>query len=106
MVCKKHEWIKNPNPKGLEDVWICKNCGRDRLFSAGFAKAPKDLTQTISFDTKVNARQVIQRIGEDLYKSVGSAVLKLQFESEKMPNKDRDIFIIKKLSNIEKKGAF
>ena len=49
MVCKKHEWIKNPNPKGLEDVWICKNCGRDRLFSAGFAKPPKDLDQTLSF---------------------------------------------------------
>ena len=77
MVCKKHEWIKNPNPKGLEDVWICKNCGRDRLFSAGFAKPPKDLDQTLSFDTKLNAMQVIQRIGEDLYKSVGSAVREL-----------------------------
>ena len=39
-------------------------------------------------------------------KSVGSAVMKLQFDSEKMPNKDRDSFIIKELSNMEKNGAF
>ena len=39
-------------------------------------------------------------------KTVGAAVMKLQFESEKMPTKDRDSFIIKELSDMEKKGAF
>ena len=39
-------------------------------------------------------------------KSIGSAVMKLQFDSEKMPNKDRDTFIINELSNMEKNGAF
>ena len=39
-------------------------------------------------------------------KSVGAAVLKLQFETEKIPNKDRDSFIIKELSNMEKNGVF
>ena len=39
-------------------------------------------------------------------KSVGSAVMKLQFESEKMTIKDRDSFIIKELYNMEKKEAF
>jgi len=39
-------------------------------------------------------------------KSVGAAVMKLQFDSEKMPTKDRDSFIIKELSDMEKKGAF
>jgi hypothetical protein len=32
--------------------------------------------------------------------------MKLQFDSEKMLNKDRDNFIIKELSNMEKNGAF
>ena len=32
--------------------------------------------------------------------------MKMQFEFEKIPNKDRDIFIIKELNNMEKKGAF
>ena len=32
--------------------------------------------------------------------------MKLQFDSEKIPNKERDSFIIKELSNMEKNGAF
>jgi hypothetical protein len=39
-------------------------------------------------------------------KSIGSVVMKLQFDSEKMPIKDRDNFIINELSNIEKNGTF
>ena len=39
-------------------------------------------------------------------KSIGSVVMKLQFDSEKMPLKDRDSFIINELSNMEKNGAF
>ena len=32
--------------------------------------------------------------------------MNLQFNSEKMLNKDRDTFIINELSNLEKSGAF
>ena len=32
--------------------------------------------------------------------------MKLQFDSEKMLNKDRDAFIINELSRMEKNGAF
>ena len=39
-------------------------------------------------------------------KSIGSAVMKLQFDAEKMSIKDRDNYIINKLSNMEKNGAF
>ena len=39
-------------------------------------------------------------------KSIGSAVMKLQFNAEKMSIKDRDNYIINKLSNMEKNGAF
>jgi len=39
-------------------------------------------------------------------KSIGSAVLKLQFNSEKMPIRDRDNYIIDQLSKMEKNGAF
>jgi hypothetical protein len=39
-------------------------------------------------------------------KSIGSAVMKLQFNAEKMPIKERDNHIIKTLSNMEKKGTF
>ncbi len=42
----------------------------------------------------------------DLGEGIDSAVMKLQFDSEKMPTKDRDSFIIKELSDMEKKGAF
>ena len=38
-------------------------------------------------------------------KSIGSNVMKLQFDAEKMPIKDRDNHIIKKLSEMEKRGA-
>ena len=39
-------------------------------------------------------------------KSIGSAVMKMQFDAEKMPIKDRDNHIISKLSNMEKNGVF
>ena len=38
-------------------------------------------------------------------KSIGSAVMKLQFDTEKMSIKDRDRSIISQLRDIEKKGA-
>jgi hypothetical protein len=38
-------------------------------------------------------------------KSIGSAVMKLQFDAEKMPIKDRDNSIINQLKNMEKSGA-
>ena len=39
-------------------------------------------------------------------KSIGSAVMKLQFDAEIMSMEDRDNYIINKLSNMEKNGAF
>ena len=39
-------------------------------------------------------------------KSIGSAVMKMQFDAEKISIKDRDNHIINKLSNMEKNGAF
>ena len=39
-------------------------------------------------------------------KSIGSAVMKLQFDAEKMSIKDRDNHIITKLSKMEEKGTF
>ena len=41
-----------------------------------------------------------------LLKSIGSHIMKLQFETENMSMKDRDQVIFKKLSEIEKKGIF
>jgi hypothetical protein len=38
-------------------------------------------------------------------KSIGSAVMKLQFDAEKMSIKDRDRSIINQLKDIEKSGA-
>ena len=38
-------------------------------------------------------------------KSIGSTIMKLEFDAEKMPIKDRDNHIIKKLSEMEKRGA-
>ena len=39
-------------------------------------------------------------------KSIGSAVMKMQFDLENMPLKDRDSQIINKLSEMEKRGTF
>jgi len=39
-------------------------------------------------------------------RSIGSAVMKLQFDAEKMSIKDRDDHVISKLINIEEKGVF
>ena len=68
-------------------------------------KNSKDTIKTYGQDTvlRVPKRNIDDR---KFIKSIGAAVMKLQFESEKMPNKDRDLFIIKELSNMEKNGAF
>ena len=39
-------------------------------------------------------------------KSIGSTVMNLQFNSEKMLNKDRDTYIVSELTKLEKSGAF
>ena len=64
-----------------------------------------DAIKTYGQDTilRVPKRNIDDR---KFIKSIGAAVMKLQFDSEKMPNKDRDSFIIKELSNMEKNGAF
>ena len=64
-----------------------------------------DVVKTYGQDTvlRVPKRNIDDR---KFIKSIGSTVMKMQFEFEKIPNKDRDIFIIKELNNMEKKGAF
>ena len=64
-----------------------------------------DLIKTYGQDTvlRVPKRNIDDR---KFIKSIGSTVMKLQFDTEKMPNKDRDSFIINELSNMEKSGAF
>jgi len=64
-----------------------------------------DLIKTYGQDTvlRVPKRNIDDR---KFIKSIGSAVMKLQFNTEKMPNKDRDSFIINELSNMEKSGSF
>jgi len=81
---------------------------------------PKDKFRGNIFPQFKNNGNVIKTYGQDtvlrvpkrnvddrkFLKSVGAAVMKLQFDSEKMPTKERDSFIIKELSDMEKKGAF
>ena len=64
-----------------------------------------DLIKTYGQDTvlRVPKRNIDDR---KFIKSIGSTVMNLQFNSEKMLNKDRDTFIINELSNLEKSGAF
>ena len=64
-----------------------------------------DIIRTNGQDTviRVPKRNIDDR---KFIKSIGSAVMKMQFEAEKMPAKDRDNHIINKLSNMEKNGAF
>ena len=68
-------------------------------------KKSGDTIKTYGQDTvlRVPKRNIDDR---KFIKSIGSTVMKLQFDSEKKPNKDRDSFIINELSNMEKKGAF
>ena len=68
-------------------------------------KNNEDIIKTYGQDTvlRVPKRNIDDR---KFIKSIGSAVMKLQFDSELMPIKDRDDHIINELSNMEKKGAF
>ena len=60
---------------------------------------------------KTNGQDTVLRIPKrniddrKFIKSIGSNVMKLQFDAEKMPIRDRDNHIIKKLSEMEKRGA-
>ena len=64
-----------------------------------------DVIRTNGQDTvlRIPKRNVDDR---KFIKSVGSNIIKLQFDAEKMPIKDRDNHIIKKLSEMEKSGHF
>jgi len=61
---------------------------------------------------KTNGQDTVLRIPKrniddrKFIKSVGSTVMKLQFDAEKMPMKDRDNHIINKLYEMEKSGTF
>ena len=64
-----------------------------------------DIIRTNGQDTvlRVPKRNIDDR---QFIKSIGSAVMKLQFNAEKMSIKDRDSYIINKLSNMKKNGTF
>ena len=64
-----------------------------------------DLIKTYGQDTvlRVPKRNMDDR---KFIKSIGSTVMNLQFNSEKMLNKDRDTFIVSELTKLEKSGAF
>jgi hypothetical protein len=64
-----------------------------------------DIIKTNGQDTvlRVPKRNIDDR---KFIKSVGSAVMKLQFDAEKMSIGDRDNYIIDQLSKMEKNGAF
>jgi len=64
-----------------------------------------DIIRTNGQDTvlRIPKRNIDDR---KFIKSIGSAVMKLQFDAEKMPIKDRDNHIIKQLSEMEKSGTF
>ena len=64
-----------------------------------------DIIKTNGEDTilRVPKRNIDDR---KFIKSIGSAVMKLQFDAEKMSIKDRDNYIISKLSSMEENGAF
>jgi hypothetical protein len=64
-----------------------------------------DIIRTNGQDTvlRVPKRNIDDR---KFIKSIGSAVMKMQFDTEKMSIKDRDNHIINKLSKMEKNGAF
>jgi hypothetical protein len=68
-------------------------------------KNNEDIIKTYGQDTvlRVPKRNIDDR---KFIKSIGLAVMKLQFDSEQMSIKDRDDHIINELSNMEKKGAF
>jgi len=63
-----------------------------------------DIIKTNGQDTvlRMTKRNINDR---KFIKSIGSAVMKLQFDTEKMSIKDRDKSIISQLRDIEKKGA-
>ena len=83
-------------------------------------KSIKALQEGIETKQPKNNGEIIKTYGQDtvlrvpkrniddrkFIKSIGSVVMKLQFDSEKMPIKDRDSFIINELSNMEKNGTF
>jgi len=64
-----------------------------------------DIIKTSGQDTvlRMPKRNIDDR---KLIKSIGPAVMKLQYDKEKMPIKDRDRSILIQLKDIEKSGAF
>ena len=75
------------------------------LTSGKTQKVKGDIIKTSGQDTvlRVPKRNIDDR---KFIKSIGSAVMKLQFDAEKMSIKDRDDHIITSLSQMEEKGVF
>ena len=74
-------------------------------------KEPPQLQQKKGSIIKTNGQDTVLRLPKrniddrKYIKSIVSAVMKLQFDAEKMSIKERDKYIISKLVGIEEKGA-
>ena len=68
-------------------------------------KIKGEIVRTNGQDTVIRAPKINEN-DKDFVKLISSTVMKMQFEYEDMPLKERDTCIIKNLSDMEKKGGF
>ena len=93
-------------------VMIYRRRIKNLIKSLKKGKEPPQPQQKKGGIIKTNGQDTVLRLPKrniddrKFIKSIGSAVMKLQFDAEKMSVKDRDKHIISKLAGIEKKGAF
>ena len=93
-------------------VMIYRRRIKNLIKSLKEGKEPPQPQQKKGSIIKTNGQDTVLRLPKrniddrKFIKSIGSAVMKLQFDAEKMSVKDRDKHIISKLAGIEKKGAF
>ena len=93
-------------------VMIYRRRIRKLIKSLKEGKEPPQLQHKKRDIIKTNGQDTVLRMPKrniddrKFIKSIGSAVMKLQFDAEKMSIKDRDNYIISQLSNMEEKGAF
>ena len=93
-------------------IMIYRRRIRKLIKSLQEGKEPPQLQQKKGEAIKTNGQDTVLRMPKrniddrKFIKSIGSTVMKLQFDAEKMPIKDRDNHIIMKLSEMEKSGAF
>ena len=93
-------------------VMVYRRRIRKLVKSLGEGKEPPQPQQKKGDIVRTNGQDTVLRVPKrniddrKFIKSIGSAVMKMQFDAEKMSIKDRDNYIINKLSNMEKSGTF